>query len=341
MHETSYNGKQAVFITTLVVGVIGFFLQILITSPQPVHAKNGNNAGSAQSLPRPITIIIPFTPGGIVDIQANVLAQVMQRNTGTRFDVVYHSGGAGSLGMRMAKEALPDGYTMIITSMGPSSLTPHRADVGYVTPRDFRGVARISTASIAVAVPSNSQLQTFADLLDYAKEKHDSTYGTNGPGLLQHVLFSSLLHSIPGVNMQHVPFKGGAAAVIGLLLEETDVSVQIVPEYLPYYRAGQIRLLAVTRREDASYLDGIPTFRDMGFKPIKETNWFGFLMPRKTPDTIVLKIQNMIKEALHDEDVKRTFDLSGISIDFLEGSKLDEEIKSEYRFFGDYLHELN
>ena len=82
-------------------------------------------------------------------------------------------------------------------------------------------------------------------------------------------------------------------------------------------------------------------FKELGFKPIKQSNWFGFLMPRKTPDAIVLKFQNMIKEALNDDEVRRTFDLSGISIAFLEGDKLDVEIKSEYTFFGNYLHELN
>ncbi len=338
MHKAQYNFRQPVLAVLIFVGII---FQIVIVVLLPAYAKNENYTVSSPFPSRPITIIIPFTPGGIVDIQANVLAQVMQRNTGVIFDLAYHSGGAGSVGMRLAKEAPPDGYTMVITSMGPCSLTPHRADVGYVTPRDFRGVARISRASIAVAVPYNSQLQTFSDLLQYAKEHHDSSYGTNGPGLLQHVLFSSLLHSIPGVSMQHVPFEGGAAAVIGLLLEETDISVQIVPEYLPYYRAGQIRLLATTRKEDSKYLETVPTFQEMGFKPIKQTNWFGFLMPRKTPDAIVLKFQNMIKEALNDDDVRRTFDLSGISIAFLEGDKLDEEIKSEYTFFGSYLHDLN
>ena len=338
MCKAPYNFGQPVFLAFLFVSVI---FQNLIAVLQPAYAETRNNAVSSSISSRPVTIIIPFTPGGIVDIQANVLAQVMQRNTGMVFEVIYHSGGAGSVGMRLAKEAPPDGYTMVITSMGPCSLTPHRADVGYVTPRDFRAVARISRASIAVAVPYNSQLQTFSDLLQYAKEHHDSSYGTNGPGLLQHVLFSSLLHSIPGVSMQHVPFEGGAAAVIGLLLEETDISVQIVPEYLPYYRAGQIRLLATTRKEDSKYFTKTPTFEEMGFKPIRQTNWFGFLVPRRTPDAIVLKFQNMIKEALNDDDVRRTFDLSGISIDFLEGDKLDEEIKSEYTFFGNYLHELN
>ena len=338
MCKVSYNFRQLILAVLVFVGII---FQIVIVALQPVYANKGDAPVFSSFPSHPVTIIIPFNPGGIVDIQANVLAQVMQRNTGIEFDVVYHSGGAGSVGMGLAKEALPDGYTMVITSMGPCSLTPHRADVGYVTPRDFRAVARISKASIAVAVRDNSQLQTFSDLLEYAKEHHGSTYGTNGPGLLQHVLFSSLLHSIPGVSMQHVPFEGGAAAVIGLLLEETDISVQIVPEYIPYYRAGQIRLLATTRKEDSKFFTNTPTFKELGFKPIKQSNWFGFLMPRKTPDAIVLKFQNMIKEALNDDEVRRTYDLSGISIAFLEGDKLDVEIKSEYTFFGNYLHELN
>lgn len=338
MYRTPYNIRTAVL---TLLSFIGIIVHIVVVMQRPAYAKGAKYPVSSLSPSRPVTIIIPFTPGGIVDIQANVLAQIMQRNTGISFEVVYRSGGAGSVGMREAKEALPDGHTMVITSMGPCCLTPHRANVGYVTPRDFRSVARISTVSMAVAVRENSKLQTFSDLIEYTKEQHGSTYGTNGPGLLQHVLFSSLLHSIPEASMQHVPFEGGAAAVIGLLLEETDISVQIVPEYLPYYRAGQIRLLATTRKEDSKYFLETPTFQEMGFKPIKDSNWFGIMVPHKTPDAIVLKFQNMIKEALNDEDLKRTFDLAGISIDFLEGDKFDEEIISEYTFFGNYLHELN
>ena len=286
---------------------------------------------------RSVTIINPFSPGGSSDIQARIVSEALQRNMGQSFNVVSKKGGAGAIAMLAAKNAKPDGYTVILTCLGPCSLTPNRANVGYNTPKDFRAIARLSLFPFAVAVRADSGIENFNQLLEYAQKTPNTTFGTCGAGLLQHVLFSDFLSRQPDVSMQHIPFNGGAEATSALLGKHVVATVQTASEYLPHYKSGDLRLLAITGDERSPVYPDVPTFKELGYETITGGTWFGFAVPKKTPEGIVLKLQNAIKDALNEPEVQARLEKAAIPASFLSGAELDAIISSEYKSFAKIL----
>ncbi|KAF1076996.1 tripartite tricarboxylate transporter substrate binding protein [Halodesulfovibrio sp. MK-HDV] len=316
--------------------IYSLILALCLTFSGLAYAQAGQEA--IDNYPnRSVTIINPFSPGGSSDIQARIISEALQRNMGQAFNVISKKGGAGAVAMLAAKNAKPDGYTMILTCLGPCSLTPNRANVGYNTPKDFRAIARISLFPFAVAVLADSGIENFNQLLEYAQRNPNTTFGTCGAGLMQHVLFSDFLSRQPDASMQHIPFNGGAEATSALLGGHVAATVQTASEYLPHYKSGTLRLLAITGDERSPVYPDVPTFKELGYETITGGTWFGFAVPKDTPEGIILKLQNAIKDALNDSEVQSRFEKAAIPARFLSGPELDVIISSEYKSFGKIL----
>lgn len=287
-------------------------------------ASNGDDYPS-----RPINITIPYAAGGSADLQARIIAEFLQKELNQTVNVVSKPGGAGSVGMNAVKSSKADGYNIILTAVGPSTLTPNSNDVGYQVTEDFEQIAQISEAPYGIAVNESSNLKTLEELLEQAKNKSNPvTYGTTGAGLHQHVVTSAFLANLDGVDMEHIPFEGGAEAVSALLGNHTTASVNTVSEIIPHNGNG-LRILAVTSDDRLEDLPDVPTFKELGYELIGNGAWFGFMAPKGTPEEIISMLDEAIKKALEDEAIIAQFKNAGLPIRYLNSQDFKTKVDQE------------
>src|SRR5690625_4332349 len=301
----------------------------------------GNNEGSSKAKKgadndistypdRPVEIVVPYAAGGSGDLQARFIADSLQKELGQTVNVVSKPGGAGAVGMNYLMSQNPDGYTIILTAVGPSTLTPNSNDVGYNTPEDFEMIAQISDAPYGFAVNKSSGFDSLDDVLEYAKiDTERATYGTTGAGLHQHVVTSDFINNLEGVNMAHVPFGGGAEAVSALLGSHTTASMNTISELLPHVESDAINIVAVTSDESLKELPDVPTFKELGYDLIGTGAWFGFMAPNDTPEEIITLLDESIKEALEEDQVIEHFDNAGLPISYLNSKDFLDKVETD------------
>lgn len=297
--------------------------------------SNGNEANkesnSAVDYPkRPISLVIPYAAGGSADIQARILAESLQKQLGQAVNVVSKPGGAGATGMNSVKSSKADGYTIILTAVGPSTLTPNANQVGYNVTEDFYPIAQISEAPYGLAVNGASEIQTLEELIESAKNNPGKvTYGTTGAGLHQHIVMSDFVNQIPEVNMEHIPFQGGAEAVSALLGNHVTASMNTISEVIPHHNSGGLSIIAVTSDERLKDLPDVPTFKELGYQLVGQGAWFGIMAPKDTPKEIVDLLDDSIKNALEDETIMKQFANAGLPIKYLNAQQFAEKVKEE------------
>lgn len=305
--------------------------------------QDGQNADSnpLEGYPdRPLTMIVPYAAGGGGDIQARIIANYLQEQLGQTVNVVAKPGGAGAVGMNEAKKAASDGYTIILSALGPATLTPHHSDVGYKTPEDFEAICQISLLTYGVAVHADSGITTLDELLAYAKEHPGATFATTGAGLHQHLIMEQFLQQFPDIHMEHVPFSGGAEAVSALLGQHVMCSMNVLSELYPHYQAGTFNILAVTDAQRNGDFKDTPAFVELGYEDIPLGAWFGFLAPKDTPQEIVDYLDQTIKAALEDETVKDQFAKASLTISYLNAADFKALIEKDWEENGIMIKQL-
>lgn len=278
---------------------------------------------------REITIVIPYAAGGSADIQARFVGNYIQEKFGVNVNVEAKPGGAGSIGMSHVQHSNADGYTIILTAVGPSTLTPNLNDVGYNVVEDFKPISQITEGPYGLAVNSKSEFKTLDDLFSVSNESNTLNFGTTGAGLHQHVLMTALLDELEDVEMNHIPFDGGAEAVTMLLGQHIDSSVNTVSEIIPHEESGDLNILAVTSTERLDVLPEVPTFNELGYDLIGTGAWFAFMAPKDTPDEIVKMLDDTINEALQQEDIIKQYEDAGLVVSYLNSEELTEKVAEE------------
>lgn len=305
-------------------------------------SKNDNASSDAgKDYPdREIDIVIPYASGGSADLQARFISDYLKDEFGETVNVVAKGGGAGSTGMNFVKGSNPDGYTIILTAVGPSTLTPNSKEVGYDVTEDFEAISQVSEAPYGIAVNTSSDIETLEELFDESKDK-EVTYGTTGAGLHQHVVTAALTDELDDVNMKHVPFEGGAEAVSALLGNHVTAGVNTISELLPHEESGDIKILAVTSAERLNELPDVPTFDELGYDLISNGAWFGLMAPSETPDEIIKKIDGAVKDALEDDEVIEKFKNAELPIEYLDNLEFEEKIKEENEVNAEIIKDLD
>ena len=335
-------------------GVVMFFkgkafIVLLLSALLVLLAGCSNESGNVNASKdgsdypkRPISLVIPYAAGGSADIQARLIGESLQKQLGQAVNVVSRAGGAGATGMNSVKSSKADGYTIILTAVGPSTLTPNANAVGYNVTEDFYPIAQISEAPYGLAVNGESNVQSLEELLEFAdKNAGKATYGTTGAGLHQHIVMSDFLNQIQDVDMEHIPFEGGAEAVSALLGNHVTASMNTISEIIPHQESGGLRIIAVTADERLKDLPDVPTFKELGYQLVGQGAWFGFMAPKDTPEEIVNLLDESIKKALEDEAVKTQFDNAGLPIKYLDSSQFTEKVKEENEKNAKVIQSLN
>ena len=270
----------------------------------------------AQAWPeKPVTIIVPFPPGGSTDVIARTLAPKLQEKLGGTFIVENKAGATGTIGAGLVKRAAPDGYTLFVSSLGPFVIAPHLLkSVPYDALKDFDLLTVAVQAPNVLVVPAASPFKSVADLIAQAKKTPDRlSFASSGNGSSDH-LTAALFWQQTGTSGVHVPYKGGAPAVNDLLGGVVDASFQNINAVIQHIHTGRLRALAVTGDKRSALLPQVPTLGESGVKGADVYSWQGVAAPHGLPAELKAKLHAALVAALNDPDVKPKLQAQGFEI---------------------------
>ena len=269
----------------------------------------------AQVFPaKPVRLVVGFAPGGAADFVARAISEPLARALGQPIVVENRAGAGSSIAADYVAKSAPDGYTMLIAS--PSSISVNPAlnpKLGY-SMRDLAPITKVSTSPLLVAVYPGSGINSIRELVAAAKKSPGGlNYATSGNGSAPH-LAGVLFCRLAGVDMVHVPFKGGGPAVQSVLAGDTQVTFATPPSVLPLVQAGRLRALAVTSRLGSTLVPDLPGMQEAGLPDYEISFWYGFFVPAGTKPEIVKKLFDATIAALQQPEVKQAFAREGTEI---------------------------
>jgi tripartite-type tricarboxylate transporter receptor subunit TctC len=250
-----------------------------------------------------ITIIVPFAPGGSNDIVARAIGQKMNEDWGQVVVVDNRPGAGGVIGSEFVARAAPDGYTLLLVSSTFTINPAVKASLPFDVAKDFTPVARIGQSPLLLAASNSFPANSVAELIALAKAKPGSiNYASAGPGSINQIA-AELLALSAGVQLTHVPYRGGALAINDLVGGHVDIYVSSVPQILQIVRNGQAKALAVTSAQRMPSLPDTPTVRESGVPDYEAEVWWGIVAPAGTPPDVVEALNNEINKALSTEQM--------------------------------------
>ncbi|HEX7888663.1 MAG TPA: tripartite tricarboxylate transporter substrate binding protein [Ramlibacter sp.] len=266
-------------------------------------------AAQAQAWPagKPVTLLVPFPPGGSTDMIARTLSTRLPEKLGAGTFVVQNTAGAGgTLGAAAAKRAAPDGYTIFVSSLGPFVIGPHlMKSVQYDPLKDFDYVSVAVQAPNVLAVPANSPFKSVAEVMAHLKAQPGKmTFASAGNGTSDH-LTAELFWQETHTKGTHVPYKGGAPAMQDLLAGQVDATFMNINTGLPNIKAGKLRALAITSTKRSPLLPDVPTMEELGFKGVTVYSWQAVAAPKGLPADTKAKLHSAIASILNDAQVKQ------------------------------------
>jgi tripartite-type tricarboxylate transporter receptor subunit TctC len=277
-------------------------------------------AGSFAALPaagellssRPITIIIPFTPGASADTLQRIVAKKVTENTGQVLVVESRPGGGGAIGASAVKQAPPDGHTLFQANAGS-----HAANVAlyptlpYDPIKDFRAITLMWSFAQLLTVPSTSPARTVSELVAHARSQAAGlSFASQGSGSGGHLL-GEMLKVRTGANLVHVPYRGAGPAALDLATGRVDFMFISYSSVLSFLQAGKVRVLAVTSPKRLLVLPDSPTMAEAGFSGFELDTWFGLVAPAATPDAVIGKLNAAFVQAVRDPTVVKQINDQG------------------------------
>lgn len=255
----------------------------------------------------PLKLVVTFPAGGATDVTARLIAEKIRPDLGRSVIVDNRPGAGGNIGADFVAKAAPDGYTLLMaTSSHVTNRTLYKS-LPYDFVRDFAPVSRIAfVPNLLVVNPAQIRASNLAEFIKLVKEtggKSKLNYGTGGSGTSQH-LSSALFNNMVGVEMEHVPYKGGAPAVAALLGEQVQVIFAPMVEVLAHVEAGKLKGLGVTTRQRSSRYPDIPAIGEV-LPGYEVALWNGIMVPANTPADVVSKLNGVIVKALNQADIKQ------------------------------------
>ena len=268
-----------------------------------------SNVALAQTYPsKPVKIIVAFSPGSATDILARVVAEQFTKSMGQPFIVENKPGAGGSVGTAGAKDAPPDGYTLVAAGSGPFAINPGiYAKLPYDPLKDFELIGNIVMTPQAIVVGAQTPYKSVKDLVAAAKAKPgEIAYASLGNGSTSHLTMEAF-QLATGVKMNHIPFKGSSDAQTQIMGGSVPLMSDTVPGVLAQVKAGKLRAIGVAIPKRSQFLPDVPTIAEQGYPGFESVGWIGLAAPAKTPQPILDKLNAEIRKMLQDPAVKERF----------------------------------
>lgn len=280
---------------------------------------------------KPITFVVPFTPGGITDNTSRLLAKILAAKLGQPVLVDNRPGAGGSIGVEWASRQPPDGYTMIYGTQGTqaANLALYK-NIRYDPLKDFVPVHALSETPLILVINPNRPFKTVPELIAYAKANPGKlNFGSAGPGTGTH-LTAELFQVATGIRMTHVPYKGSSPALTDLMSGNLDLMFDYPVVVTPFVQAGKLRPLAMTGKSRLTAMPELPTISELGFPRAESSAWSAVFLPAKTPPEIAKKLGDAIAEAIVEpEMLEMTEKFGSMPLKGLRGAKLSDFVKTE------------
>jgi len=255
---------------------------------------------------RPITMIVPFTPGGGTDIMARLVADKLGRGLGQPVVVENKAGAGGTIGTELAARSEPNGYTLMMGSVSTISINPSLYKKLNINPiKDLAPIGLFASTPSVIAVPNNLPVNTLQELIAYAKSNPGKVnFGSAGSGTSHH-LAGELFKQQAGVDAQHVPYKGSAPALLGLMRGDVQFLIANMPSLKPAIDGKQIKPLALTSLERSAQFPDFKTANESGLPGFEVIVWYGIFAPAGTPEAIINRLNGELRKITAMPDVRK------------------------------------
>lgn len=279
---------------------------------------------------RPVTVVVPFPPGGVVDIIGRLVADKLASSLNQPFVVQNKAGAGGTIGAAQVARSAPDGYTLLLGGSATHVFGPVLySNPGYEPVKDFAPIGQVSSGPLMVVVGSRASVQTLAELIALLKQRGSkANYGSNGSGTFPH-LAGELFKLDNDLRTVHVPYSGGAAALTALLSGEVEMSINHIPVVQAMVRSGKLKALATAGASRSAAFPELPTLQEAGVADFEANAWFGFFAPAGTPAPIVARLSAALEAVLKDDAVRTRLLSTGDEASFKGPAALGKYIESE------------
>jgi tripartite-type tricarboxylate transporter receptor subunit TctC len=286
-------------------------------------------SASAETYPsRPITVTVPFAPGGSADLAIRVVGQKLTASLGQPVVVENRPGAGGELGVGNVVRAAPDGYNLLLTTNGPISVISNFRKVSY-NPADLAPVAMLVKVPAAIAVNASLPIKNIADLIKYSKEHPGGiSYGMAGPGTQMH-LAGEIFRAKTGADIVAVPYKGTAPTALAVKTGEVQMGIADLTSLMPFAKEGSIRILGLVDSTRSSVAPDIPTVAESGVPGFGVNAWIGVCAPKDTPQDIVARLNTGINDALALPDVRQRMITAGLDPWIITPTDLDSFLSED------------
>jgi tripartite-type tricarboxylate transporter receptor subunit TctC len=267
----------------------------------------------AQAYPsKPLRLVVPYSPGGGADNAARILAIRLSTTLGQTVVIDNRPGGSGMIGAQAVAQAEPDGYTVLYDASA-FAVNPALRKMAFDPAKDLVPVSLAVTVPNIFVVPPNAPYKTVQEFVDYARKNPGKlTYASYGAGSAAH-LIGELLKARAGIDLLHVPYKGGAPALTDLMGGQVDSYFANAASGLSYVKSGKLRALAVTSGKRMAAMPDVPTLAESGFKDFEVLEWNGFFVPKGTPNEVVARLAKEVQAAVKDPATRQK--LEGLGLD--------------------------
>ena len=321
--------------TTLNINVLWFSAWVCVTW---FHS----GAVLAQEWPiRPVRIVVPYTPGTGQDTIARTLAPKLAEKFGQPFVIENRAGASGNIGMEAVAKAQPDGYTLLMTASTVVLNPLLYRDLGWDPFRDLAPVANITTGYLALVVNNNVKAANVREFVALLKAQPGKlSYSSTGVGTPQH-LSGELFKSATGTFMLHVPYRGSAGAITGLIGGEVEAMFMPVHSALPQAQQRRLKILGVINDRRVSVAPDVPTIQEAGGPKLEASVWYPLYAPAKTPPDVVNRLSAAIADILRQKEVAESLDKQGLTVSYLDPAGLAALMRSESTRWGAVVREKN
>lgn len=277
---------------------------------------------------RPIRILVPFSPGGSVDILARLVAEQITKPLGQSVIVENRPGGSGAVASAAVARAEPDGYTLLMASTTTLAINPNLRQLPYSL-ADFAPVSLVASVPHVLVVRPTLPVDNLKDFIAYAAEpSRKINFASSGPGSPHH-LAGVMLNQLAGLSMTEIPYKGSGPALVDLMGGQVDVMSVDLPPAVPYITSGKIRPLAVAAKVRSPYAPEVPTFAEAGLPGFEVTGWYGIVAPAAVPSSTVELLGKVISEALAKPEVREKLGQLGATAEGATQHAFGEHLQRE------------